>query len=358
MEGKVMPDVGKNPHSKVGMANIIQVALVSIQKAPETAADLADALVRGGRLKTLDTANLMTILKAPDGDISDRYVGLYPALKTQTPAQKKRLTDIIYNDFRPLLIERLASVKDKDTESKLIDLIIDLNRLKKQVDGWRAIGTPKPLERTWRYMSFDPLTEKDKLHQREEKRLREITLPAGMENWYSPGFDDSNWNSGKTPIGTGHFKAHGHGMMWTYRPNFFYENNSDWGDGEFIVMRNEFEVDDLDFEYFRISILSYQGYNIYLNGHKIHSFIWFWHYPHYVKTILTERELKYLKKGTNTLAVMGFSGYEKDRNKEEYHPIAQVDLYIEGLKKSDLTANSYSVSMPWDDPSNNPGFSK
>ena len=125
MEGKVMPDVGKNPHSKVGMANIIQVALVSIQKAPETAADLAEALVRGGRLKDLDTKNLMTILKAPDGHISDRYVGLYPALKVQNAKQKKRLTNIIYNDFRPLLIERLASVKDKKTESKLIDLIIE-----------------------------------------------------------------------------------------------------------------------------------------------------------------------------------------------------------------------------------------
>jgi len=353
LEGKVMPDVGKNPHSKVGMANIIQVALVSIQKAPEAAADLAEALVSGGRLNTLDTDNLMTILRAPDGDISDRYVGLYPALKIQTPQQKKRLTDIIFNDFRPLLIERLASVKDKKTESKLIDLIIDITRLKKQVDGWKAIGTPKPSERIWRYYSFDPLTEKDKVHPRIWERFRTATLPTGMDKWYKPQFDDSKWKSGTTPIGVGHFIAHGHGRGWTATPDHFFKNNSIWGDGEFLLTRTTFEVTDadLDYDYYRIWLLTSRGYTIYLNGNQIKSYPWSAHFPRYEKIMLEGAARKHLKKGTNTLAVYCIAGYEQDKKTENYHPIGQIDISIEGLKKSDLTADSHTVSMPWEDPS-------
>jgi hypothetical protein len=338
MEGKVMPDVGKNPHSKVGMANIIQVALVSIQKAPETAADLAEALVRGGRLKTLDTGNLMTILKAPDGHISDRYVGLYPALKIQTPQQQKRLTDIIFNDFRPLLIERLASVEDKTTESKLLDMIIDLNRLKKQVAGWQAIGTPKPAERIWRYHSFDPLTEKDKVHPRVWERFRTATLPTGMDKWFKPQFDDSKWESGTTPIGVGHFIAHGHGRGWTATPDHFFENNSVWGDGEFLLARTPFDVTDaeLNYDFYRIWLLTSRGYTIYLNGNKIRSYPWSSHFPRYEKIMLTDADRKHLKKGANTLAVYCIAGYEKDEGTEDYHPIGQIDISIEGLKKSTI----------------------
>jgi len=338
MEGKVLPDVGKNPHSKVGMANIIQVALVSIQKAPETAADLAEALLRGGRLKALDTNNLMTILKAKDGHISDRFVGLYPALKVQTPAQKKRLTNILFNDFRPMLIERLASVKDKGTESKLIDMIIDLNRLKKQVDGWEAIGTPKPTDRRWRYYSFDPLTEKDKVHPRVWERFRTATLPEGMEGWFKPGFDDSAWDSGRTPIGVGEFIAHGHGRSWTATPDHFFKNNSTWGKGEFLLARTTFDVSnaDLDYDYYRIWLLTAKGYTIYLNGDQIKSYPWSSHFPRYEKIMLDDSARKHLKKGTNTLAVYCIAGYEKDEKTDEYHPIGQIDISIEGLMKKDL----------------------
>ena len=183
------------------------------------------------------------------------------------------------------------------------------------------------------------MTEEEKLHPRigPPKRLREmLTLPEGMDGWYQPGFDDSAWNSGRTPIGKGEFMAHGHGRGWTYRPDFFYENNSDWGDGEFLVMRTTFEVDDLDYDYFRINILADQGYHIYLNGHKIHTYVWFAHFPEHRRIMLGENEIKHLKKGTNTLAARGVVRYEKDKETEEYHPVGQMDLWIEGLKKEDL----------------------
>ncbi|MCF7957224.1 MAG: DUF6288 domain-containing protein [Phycisphaerae bacterium] len=353
LESKVLPDVGENKRSSEGAYNVIQAAVTASKHAPEAAADIAEALARGGRLAGMDTENLMSLLSVADGHVSDRFVGLYPAIKTQTPQNEKRLANVLYNDFRPELIKRLKA-DDKKDENKLIDMIIDLTRLKKPITGWQAIGTPAPAERIWRYRSFDPIA-KEKIHPRigPPKRLREVTLPAGMDNWYVPEFDDSKWNSGKTPIGKGEFKAHGHGTGWTYRPKFFYKNKSDWGAGEFLVMRNTFEVSDLDYDYFRINILSDQGYHIYLNGHKIHTYIWFEHYPKYKKIMLTPRELKYLKKGKNTLAVFGVVRFEQDKKTNEYHPVGQVDITIEGLKKRDLLGNSGRVSSRalWDDPS-------
>ena len=336
LESKVLPDVGKYPRSREGTTNIIEVALASIKHAPEAAADLADALGKGGVLKSLDTGNLMKVVKAPDGKVHDRFIGLYPALEKVPANQKQRLTDILYSVFLPELVRRHETSEKPDT--KLIDLIVELTKLKRPIAGWQAIGTTKPTERTWRYLSYDPLTEKEKLHPRigPPKRLRDVTLPKGMDGWYKPEFDDSKWSSGKTPIGVGKFMAHGHGRGWTYRPNFSYKNNSDWGDGEFLVMRTTFDVTDLDYDYFRIKILADQGYHIYLNGHKIHTYVWFIHYPEYRLIMLGKNGIKHLKKGTNTLAARGVVRYEKDRKTDEYHRVGQMDLHIEGLRKSDI----------------------
>jgi hypothetical protein len=340
LEGKVLPDVGENKRSSEGAYDVIQSAVACSQYAPEAAAEIAEALVHGGRLKGMETENLISLLRVADGHVSDRFVGLYPALKTQSSKQKEQLVNVLYNDFRPELIKRLKTV-DKKGESKLIDMIVDLTKLKKPISGWQAVGAPETSERIWRYRSFDSIAS-EKIHPRigPPNRLRKVTLPAGMDNWFSPEFDDSGWKQGRTPIGIGEFKAHGHGRGWTYRPDFFYKNNSEWGDGEFLVMRSIFKVDDLDYDYYRINILSDQGYHIYLNGNKIKSFFWFQHYPRYTTIMLGEREIKHLKKGLNTLAVFCNIRFEKDRNTEEYHPVGQIDLCIEGLKKSEFLDNN------------------
>jgi len=337
IESTVLPDVGENRRSQEGMHNVIQAALACSKHAPEAAAELAEALTRGGRLATFDAGNILSILRAADGHVQDRYVGLYPALGTLAPQQKKRLADILFDDFRPELIKRLEA-GDKKNESALIDTIVDLTRLKKPIGGWQAIGTPEPAKRVWRYHSFDPSAQKDKLHPRLFERFRTATLPTGMDKWYLPKFDDSKWESGAAPIGVGEFKAHGHGRMWTATPDHSFKNNSDWGDGEFLLMRTTFETADagLDYDYYRIRILSARGYTIYLNGNMIKSYPWTAHYPRYVKIVLTDSVRKHLTKGPNTLAVYCMAGYEQDKKTGEYHPIGQMDLSIEGLKKRDL----------------------
>ncbi len=80
------------------------------------------------------------------------------------------------------------------------------------------------------------------------------------------------------------------------------KNNSEWGNGEFLLMRTTFELDAIDCESYRLSILARQGFDVYLNGHKIHTYIWWKNEPYYRAIMLTENETKYLKKGVNVLA--------------------------------------------------------
>jgi hypothetical protein len=128
--------------------------------------------------------------------------------------------------------------------------------------------------------------------------------------------------------------------MWTATPNRTIANNSAWGTGEFLLMRTNFEMKDLDYDYYRISILANQGYHIYLNGHKVHTFSFFEFYPKYNRIILNKNNAGHLKKGTNTLAVFSCVRYEQDpKTDQKYHPIGQMDLFVEGLRMEEIGLN-------------------
>lgn len=109
-----------------------------------------------------------------------------------------------------------------------------------------------------------------------------------------------------------------------------YFNNSDWGAGEFLLMRTSFELEALDYDHYRISVLARQGFHIYLNGHKIHTCVWWKDMPHYRLIMLSANETRYLRKGANTLAVYANVEYQKEE------PQGQIDVFLEGLRKKDL----------------------
>ncbi len=192
-----------------------------------------------------------------------------------------------------------------------------LDRELTEFPGWQPIGTPDPEERTWRYVSFEVQRATDELAKSETKRFREVALPAGMEQWYTPEFDDNAWSQGKAPIGTGTWKHH----------RTTVKNNSVWGDGEFLLMRTSFELDALDWKSYRLSILARQGFDVYLNGHKIHTYIWWKDEPYYRAIMLTENETKYLKKGVNVLAAYANVHYDR----QTAAPYGSIDLFIEGI---------------------------
>ena len=78
---------------------------------------------------------------------------------------------------------------------------------------------------------------------------------------------------------------------------------SEWGEGEFLLMRTTFDVDHLDYAAYRISVLARQGFQVYLNGQLINTYVWWKDEPQYRPIPLEPGMAKHLKKGRNLLAV-------------------------------------------------------
>ena len=197
-----------------------------------------------------------------------------------------------------------------------------LDRDWKWENYWKPVGKPLPEERNWRFVAIDATEKKDKIEEYTERRFRDITLPAGMENWFMPEFDDSRWTEGKAPIGKG---------VWKHNGITLDKFPSKWGEGEFLLMRTTFEIEDLDFESYRIAILARQGFHVYLNGHKLHTYIWWQDHARYGSIVLDAEQVKHLKKGKNVLAA--YSNDQYDPSAPEHY--AGIDVRIEGITKAD-----------------------
>lgn len=191
------------------------------------------------------------------------------------------------------------------------------------VPGWKVVGSPSQADRVWRYTSIDPAGEKDKMARKEKKRFRDINLPSGLKDWYKPGFDDSKWEKGNAPIGKG---------TWKHRDAPLVKSRSEWGAGEFLLMRTTFNVDKLDYDAYRLAAFSRQGYHVYLNGHKLQTYVWWKDQPHYMVWEISDDKAKYLKEGENVLAV--YANCEYQRKTEE--AFGAVDMVVEGIKDEDL----------------------
>jgi hypothetical protein len=190
---------------------------------------------------------------------------------------------------------------------------------------WKPLGKPLPEERIWRFATVDPTEKKDKMEKYDDQRFRDITLPAGMENWHRPDFDDRKWTAGKAPIGKGVWDHSGHsGIKVDKFP-------STWGKGEFLLMRTTFEVEKLDCASYRIAVLARQGFRVYLNGQEIHASGGGQDKPQYGSIVLEEEQIKHVKKGKNVLAVYANDQYDLE-SPEHY---AAIDVRIEGITKAD-----------------------
>jgi len=313
---EIKPDRGIFNISAEGAYNTRTTIRTYLKKAPETG--LKTAQMMRTRLDAMGLADIVNLIGSPNSNREGSSFGLYSTLEALKPEQRKQLVDILYNDYRPELMKRLKTITEH--RESVLDTIIDLLNLKHPDVGWRALGEKQPADRVWRYLSFDPQS-KDAMHPREKKRFRDVTLPQGLKKWYTPDFDDSAWKAGKAPIGIG---------VWKARGGKTFPNRSEWGSGEFMVMRTTFKMEDFDWDYVRISALMKQGYRIYLNGHAIHTYVWWKNPPHYTRIPLGPAQTRYLKKGANVLAVYCNVEYDKGET------LGQADVFLEGLKKEDL----------------------
>ena len=305
-----------------GAHNVMETLKICLRNDPTLAVALATALKP--RFNELKTGDLVGIVAAPSANPAGETFGFLTLLEKLDSKQRKELTDILFTVYRPEIAKRLRSNKDYEEAHKpgIVSTIIDLAKLRNPTAGWKPIGKVPSSELVWRFKSFDPIVEKDQVPTREKTRHRDIQLTDDLKDWFKPEFDDSKWNSGRAPIGVGLYK----------QGNDSFANQSDWGKGEFIVARTTFEVEKLDYDSYRLSILNPQGFKVYLNGHQIVGYGWWQNKPHYAPWPLGPGEVAHLKKGTNVIAV--HSNVEYDGTTKA--PFGQLDCYFEGLKHSDL----------------------
>ena len=311
-------EIKPGPRSAEGAFNVTEAVKACLQNDPTTA--VAVALTVRARFDAFGTGDLVGLVATPNANPEGRPDGLYGSLAKQPPQQREELADILFKVYRKELIDRMNA--EQGDNPALVDTIIDLTKLRKPDAGWKPLGKVAPAERVWQFTSFDPLTEKDRTPTREKHRFRDIQLPGDLQDWFAVDYDDSKWQTGHAPIGVGTFN----------RGRVSFENKSDWGQGEFLVMRTTFDVEALDCDSYRLSILARQGFHVYLNGHKIESYGWWKDMPHYRAIVLNAGQVKHLKQGTNVLAAYGNVEYD---NKTQ-QPCGQMDLFIEGLRNSDL----------------------
>ncbi|MCH7228136.1 DUF6288 domain-containing protein [Haloferula sp. A504] len=321
-----------------GAYNVNEVARFCLQTDPTTALPIAHMIRE--RFDAFDTGDLIELVATPNSIRERQSLGLCTALDKLDAQARRELTALLANVYRRELIKRLkedlgvsgslksvkpdlGALRKYGENGPLLDAVLDLTRLDRSLDGWTPVGEPKPADRVWRFTSFDPQREQDRLHPREKKRFRDLQLPGELKGWYSIDYDAGKWREGRAPIGKGECRG------WD---NESFENRSEWGDGEFLVMRTTFEVDDLDDDVYRLNVLARQGYSVYLNGHLIHTYPWWKDIPHYRSILLGSGEVAHLRKGANVLAAYGNVEYD-DKTGE---PRGQMDLFIEGLKMADL----------------------
>jgi HEAT repeat protein len=300
-EGRIM----QGARSTEGAFNVMASVSAALAEDPAGAVALAGRLVK--RFPELTISQVASLT----GKFLDVLGGL-------SGDQRGKLADLLYGDYRGELIRRMEAGE----KNVPVDTLLALAQIRNPALGWQVLGKPLLDGRLWTFTSFDPKPE-DRLHPRIGKRFRDVALPAGLEGWFNPGFDDSRWTSGKAPVGTGVFTA-------KRGKQTVFGNNSDWGNGEFLVMRNEFVVDSLDCDCFRLRILANQGYRVYLNGHTIYTYEWWQDAPVYRSIGLGSNDVSHLKAGTNVLAIYANVAYKDGAR------IGQVDAYLEGLKMSDL----------------------
>jgi hypothetical protein len=276
----------------------------------------------------MGNGDLMNMVGSPSRNPGGEHASLYASMGKLDPKQREELKGLLYDTYRPLLVKRYQAgnaIGDDDAvRPALVNTLIDLKKLCDPDAGWKPLGKVKPSERVWRFKSFDPLVEKDQLpiNGKEWHRFRDIQLADDLKDWFKPEYDDSKWGSGRAPIGKGIYK----------RGDASIANQSEWGKGEFIVMRTTFEVDALDYDFYRLNILSPQGYRVYLNGQEIVGYGWWGDRPIYSGWELDSSKTQHLKKGTNVIAAYGVMAYDPQTKQ----PLAQMDCMIEGLKLSDL----------------------
>ncbi|MDT8390271.1 MAG: sialate O-acetylesterase [Lentisphaeria bacterium] len=221
--------------------------------------------------------------------------------------------------------------------------------------SWRPFA-PEIKGATWHYHSFDP-PEKQALDKSD--RYREITFPAGMENWFTPDFDPAaaGWKEGKAPFGRMGDKLEGRRPRCNGPFCGCSETPATFWEKEVLLMRRTFEIPPVkDGHVYRLILggagcdRSGEGFAIYVNGKLLTQAAGgFFRNPGIRGAYLYSDILPEFKGGKVTIAIINFLRYTHFRNGTTYFgphpdysgknvpPNGHVDLWMEEAKLSPAT---------------------
>lgn len=290
------------------------------------------------RLPELETRHLKGVAEA-----------LLSAVDKLPGKERDSLVNILSTEYRHELIKRMKregflSAKTDEpsdgngkpeapSEAPDIDTLAALASLKGENSVWRDIGQPAGIERLWRYKSFSLHELGEQAKNEADWRKSLFPAPVGLEKWHLPEFDDSQWESGLAPIGKGKFRPNPRDAS-----QLAHVNRSLWGKGEILLMRTTIDVDSLDYDFIRLTVLANRGFKIHLNGKTILS-----QHDNYLGRDLSNRyitmplkisELKHARKGKNVIAVSARSLYDGKFFRGEQ--IGHFDMRFQGLRQEDL----------------------
>ena len=334
----VLPDEGLYRRRAEGLHIIKETAMALMQQSSDAALPLAKVVA--DRLEEMTPEMLINIVSTPGVDVGPKSrLGLHAMVARQKdPQQKQQLIELLDTAYRERLIEMLEDrATDERFRPNLIESIADIGKLKSEQRGWQPIVTPVDKEGRWRYHTFNTNSKKTIGWSSTftGQDFMKAKVPAGMENWHVPEFDDSQWAIGKTPIGKGRYEGAvkiGGGMRSI---GFKYPNQTTWNDGhEFLMMRARFDLDPakLDYRLYRIGVLSAHCYKVFINGKQVAARTTDELFPRFVGDHVADWKALNLKPGRNTIAII--ANHYQHRRSPAAH--AQIDARLEGLAASEL----------------------
>jgi hypothetical protein len=209
-------------------------------------------------------------------------------LKADPEKLSPELRDAVLSITRNELIDQFveqnrrkldAVIENKHQSGYVVSELDELLKLYRRIGiedyAWRPFG-PDLFNETWDYFSFDP-PEQQK-YEVSPWRYRNVTYPAGIENWYMPDFDPTaaGWGRGLPAFGQRNGTMESDPTLCDFPGCRHGDPIRTLWEKEVLLVRGTFEFPPLDPEHrYRIRVGTGQhigsgdGYRIYINGKQL-----------------------------------------------------------------------------------------
>ena len=255
-------------------------------------------------------------------EINRTATQLVNTAKNLDDSKRKTVAAVLSEHYKPHIIEENRNALSRGADGNPrhfagpLQMILDIRELAGEDGGWKLFPTGPDGAQTWHFTSYDP---DEKPAPSEMNRYRDVTLPGHLDGWHCPDFDPAahDWQSVTAEV--------------THKPSAFQQVPNAYRDlmddaAEVLLLRKEFDLEDIDYELFRLSVHTRQGYRIYLNGEPIAENRGRTRNWNPRETFLDGDARSHLRKGRNVFAIMSFKQYFRGTE-------GGVDLYLEGLRK-------------------------